>query len=347
MIQKIKTMIHAKYVLSKQVNPHGVIDNSYSLFSRLRMLGIRFEQRRKTHLLPTNLNVELTTLCNLRCSYCVNKNMKVCGNMDPKVISKVVEEFTSISNQRGVSLAPVGVGEPLLFPGFFDAIKWFKHVMPHVPLFVITNGVVLNKENCKKVIKSGIDRFLISLNFNDKSSYLEYNGVDRYDVVVKNTKMFLKMKGNNNPATSIQMLDITSNKPCFQQFVKQWTPYLNPNDTVTLKVCDNWTGTIDRTKFTDTKPPDRYPCPMLYSMVIINKDGYIFPCCQGMTRGPESALCLGNILDKTIKQIYTQEDTIWNLRRLHERGSYDGLPCKDCFAWSMVPNIFFTGWKHK
>jgi sulfatase maturation enzyme AslB (radical SAM superfamily) len=101
-------MIHAKYVLSKQVYPHGVIDNSYSLFSRLRMLGIRFEQRRKTHLLPTNLNVELTTLCNLRCSYCVNKNMKVCGNMDPKVISKVVEEFTSISNQRGVSLAPVG-----------------------------------------------------------------------------------------------------------------------------------------------------------------------------------------------------------------------------------------------
>ena len=304
-------MIHAKYVLSKQLNPHGVIDNSYSLFSRLRMLGIRFDQRRKTHLLPTNLNVELTTLCNLRCSYCVNKNMKVCGNMEPKVISKVVKEFTSISNQRGVSLAPVGVGEPLLFHGFFDAIKWFKHVMPHVPLFVITNGV------------------------------------DRYDVVVKNTKMFLKMKGNNNPATSIQMLDITSNKPYFQQFVKQWTPYLNPNDTVALKVCDNWTGTIDRTKFTDTKPPDRYPCPMLYSMVIINKDGYIFPCCQGMTRGPESALCLGNILDNTIKQIYTQEDTIWNLRRLHERGLYDGLPCKDCFAWSMVPNIFFTGWKHK
>jgi len=343
-MQAAKTRLHARYLRGKQQAPNGFVGTSYKLFSKARQLGMRFAQRRRSLLLPTNLNVELTTLCNLHCSYCVHRKMKAFGNMEPKVISKVVKEFASISEQQKVTLAPVGVGEPLLFSGFFGVLKWFKNVMPNVPIFVITNGITLNKENCEKVIKSGIDRFLISLNFNDKSSYLEYNGVDKYDVVVKNTKIFLKMKGNRNPATSIQMLDITSNKPHFQQFVKQWTPYLNPNDTAALKVCDNWTGTIDRTKFTDNKPPSRYPCPMLYSMVIINKDGYIFPCCQGMTRGPESALCLGNILDKTIKQIYAQEDTIWNLRRLHERGLYDGLPCKDCFAWSMVPNIFFTGW---
>jgi radical SAM protein with 4Fe4S-binding SPASM domain len=261
--------------------------------------------------------------------------------MEPEIISKVVKEFASISEWQKVSLAPVGVGEPLLFSDFFNVLKQFKNIMPNVPTFVITNGITLDKENCKKMIESGIERFLISLNFNDKSSYLEYNGVDKYDVVVKNTKIFLKMKGNRNPATSIQMLDVTSNKPRFQQFIREWTPYLNPNDTATLKVCDNWTGTIDRTRFTDTKPPSRYPCPMLYSMVIVNVDGYVFPCCQGMTRGPESPVCLGNIMDKTIRQIYTQDDTIWTLRRLHEHGTYDGLPCKECFAWSMVPNIFF------
>lgn len=341
LLSPAKTLFHAKYLKSKQQNPNGFIDTSYKLFSKVRHLNMRFAQRRGSLLLPTNLNVELTTLCNLRCSYCVHKEMKTFGNMNQKTIRVVVKEFQHISEQQATTFAPVGVGEPLLFKDFFKVLKWFRNAMPNTPTFVITNGVTLDEANSKKVVGSGVERFLVSVNFSDRNAYLKYNGVDKYDSVVENTKAFLKIKGNRTPSTSIQMLDVMANKHRFQSFIKQWTPHINRNDVVALKVCDNWTGTIDRTKFTDTKPPKRYPCPMLYSMVIVNSEGYVFPCCQGMTRGEDSPVCLGHILKKTLNQIYTKEDTIWNLRRLHEQGLYDGLPCRECFAWSMVPNIFF------
>jgi hypothetical protein len=65
----------------------------------------------------------------------------------------------------------------------------------------------------------------------DAKSYKRLNGVDKFDVVTEDIRMLPAIKGCRKPAVSVQMLDITSNKPFYQKFVKQWIPYLNANDS--------------------------------------------------------------------------------------------------------------------
>ena len=39
----------------------------------------------------------------------------------------------------------------------------------------------------------------------------------------------------------------------------------------------------------------RYPCAALFSTIMVDKDGFIYPCCMGVAHGRESDICLGNI----------------------------------------------------
>ena len=83
--------------------------------------------------------------------------MKGCGNMKPEVVNRVINEFASISMQSGVSLAPVGVGEPLLYSRLFDVIQLFRREMPPVLIYIVTNGVLMNRLNCERIVDSGLD----------------------------------------------------------------------------------------------------------------------------------------------------------------------------------------------
>jgi len=65
----------------------------------------------------------------------------------------------------------------------------------------------------------------------DAKSYRRLNRVDKFDVVTEDIRMLPAIKGCRKPVVSVQMLDITSNKPFCQKFVKQWIPYLNANDS--------------------------------------------------------------------------------------------------------------------
>jgi len=146
------------------------------------------------------------------------------------------------------------------------------------------------------------------------------------------------------PSVYVQMLDVDLNRPFFQRFSSFWTPLLGVNDIVYVRPFGTWAGLIDREKFIRQKRVERkrFPCPVLYMLVVVDKDGFVYPCCLALPFGCESDLCLGNIMDKSIEQMFLRDDKIWDLRRLHKRGEFDKIDsCKNCDAWMDMDNIFF------
>ena len=97
----------------------------------------------------------------------------------------------------------------------------------------ITNGIALTS-NIQKELVGSLDSIVISLNIFGRELYSKYNGVDKFDLVVEQTKAFLALKGDSKPSVKIQLLLTDQMKPLTQSFVEYWKPYLNKNDEVIL-----------------------------------------------------------------------------------------------------------------
>lgn len=262
--------------------------------------------------------------------------------MDFEVTRRIVQEFSSLPPQKNMTVAPVGLGEPLLHPRFFEIVELLRNAMPYAIIHANTNGISMDKPKCKRIVNCGLKLLTISINSHDRETYRKLNGVDKFDTVVENTKTLLRIKGSRQPNVIIQILDIDINKPHYQELIDSWTPHLNTNDSLRLQPFDNWTGQIRKEEYTKKKSrKKRYPCPALYSTVMVDKDGYVFPCCESMIHGSESDLCLGNITKKGIKQMFLKEDHVWRIREIHRKNEFEKLDaCKDCSAWEVMSNIF-------
>ena len=310
---------------------------------------VRFVSRGQTKLFPWNLNFELTTRCDSRCVYCprekvIKKGIKNVGDMDFNIIQRTVQEFSDIPPHNNMKVGPVGLGEPLLYPRFVEVVKLLRDAMPYAFIHANTNGISMNKNMCEKLVDSGLDSLIISINAHDRAVYKKLAGVDKFNIVVENIKFFLKIKGSHLPSVHVQMLDMDVNKPFLQAFSDFWTPHLNDNDTVYFRPFGDWGGLIRQEDFVSQRGRrKRFPCPALFSLIVIDKDGFVYPCCMGVPYGSESDLCLGNIMDKGIKQMYLRENKIWRLRKLHKRSEFDKIDaCEHCGDWANMKNIFFN-----
>lgn len=295
---------------------------------------------------PTDLNFELTTRCNSRCAYCaremvIKKGIRNVGDIDFGLIKQVINEFSRIP-EKNLKVSPVGLGEPLLHPKFFDTMSLIRNRLPDAFVHADTNAIALDEKSAEKLINSGLDLLIVSVNAHDKETYKKINIVDKFDEVVSNVKTLLNLKGNRPPSVVVQLLDIDVNRPHFEEFRNFWEPLLNDNDELYFRPFNDFGGSISLDDFvSDYYKGERYPCPSMFSTLTIDKDGFVFPCCMGFVHGPKSDICLGNINEKSVGEIYSKEGRIHRLRGLHKTNRQDKInACKECWTWASMPNPF-------
>lgn len=85
---------------------------------------------------PSKIMIELTNSCNLNCDYCFRSKK----NMKGKVMKW--DCFTDIVENLGAAknIAFCGMGEQLLHPRFYDAVKYLAD--RHINVDIITNGTI-------------------------------------------------------------------------------------------------------------------------------------------------------------------------------------------------------------
>ncbi len=137
------------------------------------------------------LQIELTSLCNLGCGYCLQHAGKGpgelhragtrSGNMSQSAYRKALDDHPSV-----VALQLQGQGEPLLHPQFARFVEEAKR--RGIFTYTVSNGTLLDEERREEVLGSGLDAYLVSL---DASRPEEMERMRRgldYDLVVKNVR---------------------------------------------------------------------------------------------------------------------------------------------------------------
>lgn len=291
----------------------------------------------------TGINIELTDRCNLRCSYCPkSKGIGVdAGDMDFELFKEIFNQALTLLPLKNVCLE--GFGEPLLYPYLAEAIEYIKSKNSKISILITTNGILLNSDWAEKFTKLGLDQITISVNATSKAQYQQINNAYLYDRVVSNAITFLDYVNSSNSSIRvlIQVLEGPNGSKEIASFRQFWTSKLGKCGEIQVQPFVNWAGII-RTNMHNVAKCDydnRYPCAHLQTSCIITREGNALACCM-VIPGDEGDLKLGNIKEKTLKELY-MAGKILELRKLNAEGKvYKLSPCRTCDAYKTVSNVW-------
>ncbi len=128
---------------------------------------------------PTTLNVELTSRCNVACSYCdVNRALgRPHRDLPPERVEELLASAPSIH-----TLLPFQWGEPLLHDGLDDVLA--RATARGVRSFLTTNGTLLDGARFARLARAGLGRLTISLD-GDPATHAERRGYAQAPVLAR------------------------------------------------------------------------------------------------------------------------------------------------------------------
>lgn len=135
---------------------------------------------------PISVELHLTDLCNLKCSWCTDKELrKNKATLSLETIRKIFKEFAE--HNTGITLE--GGGEPTLHPNFKEIVDAGSKL--GLDLGLITNGTVDISDSVHK-----LKWIRVSLDSSNEDEYKSEKGVDAFEKVLKNLK---RMTAIRNP----------------------------------------------------------------------------------------------------------------------------------------------------
>jgi radical SAM protein with 4Fe4S-binding SPASM domain len=271
--------------------------------------------RRSKHMgMPVSISVEPTTSCNLRCPECPS-GLRQFSRPQGKIVH---EDFRKVIDQlsgRLMYLILYFQGEPFLNPEIFEMIKYASHKKIYTA--TSTNGHFLDDENAKKVVESGLDRLIISVDGIDQETYENYRKGGDLDTVLKGignlTKWKKKLK-SSRPFIILQFLVFKTNEHQIPE-IKLLAKKLQV-DRLELKTAQIYNYEDDTKLIPDNpeysryiktkdnkwklKKPIRNRCFRMWSGTVITWDGRLVPCCFDKDASHQ----LGTLDEHTFKEIW-------------------------------------------
>lgn len=118
---------------------------------------------------PLSINVEITTRCNLACTFCTNPTLlkDQVFDISEAIIDKVASEAEA-NCLPAVNLN--GLGESLLVKSLPKTIKKFKEAGV-IDIMMHTNCTIIDKSLSEELVESGLDKLIFSVDSPTKSTY--------------------------------------------------------------------------------------------------------------------------------------------------------------------------------
>lgn len=142
--------------------------------------------------------LELTRACNLKCIHCLNNSgIKQKDELTKDELLKLIKKLSSL----GVQEIRFTGGEPLLFNGIYDLIKFATE--EGICTSLGTNGTLITKEVAKKLKESGLKKVVVSIDGN-KKTHDKIRGKKNYQKAMHGLK-YLQKNGINVRVNSVIM----------------------------------------------------------------------------------------------------------------------------------------------
>ncbi|PIP53699.1 MAG: radical SAM protein [Bacteroidetes bacterium CG23_combo_of_CG06-09_8_20_14_all_32_9] len=155
---------------------------------------------------PFSVSIEPTTKCNLYCAECITGTRRLTrpqGAINPDFFRKIIDEIYKKTFYLNLYLQ----GEPFLHPHLLEMATFA--VKKKMFVCISTNGHFLDDEICLSIVKSGIQKIIISVDGASEENYKKYRRGGDFMKVKKGIKTLSTAKKKFNskyPELVMQML---------------------------------------------------------------------------------------------------------------------------------------------
>lgn len=292
-------------------------------------------KRARSAKFPFAISFELSNECNANCVFCRTATGQI-YNQNPNDTTFVAKGFmpyelyTQVIDEAKEYLLMAILyvnGEPLIYKQLYDAIQHASD--SNVASMIATNGILLNEENIKKLIKSDVDFIKIAISGFSQESYakqVRHGDVDK----IKNNLLRLQGENSTHGNKTIVMID----------FIKY---DYNQHEILPAKeFCDRLGFMFNVRKGNvahgDDTPeasstlfePSETLCDWPWKVLTINWNGDVFPCCDYVVwtnLRPYRRITPDSV---NIREIWNGEAAVKN-RKIHCTQGRKAIPvCSHC-----------------
>jgi len=288
--------------------------------------------------LPNIFIIETTNDCNKNCLVCVHKNMtRPVGYMDFELFKEIIDQI-----YLSELVFPFFLGESLLHKDIYKMISYCKQKKLFCSLF--TNGTLLNDEESRNIISSGLDHLQISLNAVEEPIYkdIDPSCTFRFEQTIENIDRFLAIN-KRAVLTTISILSIEANNKKWEETISYWK---RKGIDVRFKPFVDWNSNDESIKKfgkpIECKRNQVFPCDWLWRQFHILWDGRVVPCCFDY----DGEYILGDVTNNSIREIWNNEKYA-GLRGAHLKNNKKISLCEKCrrrkISMMEIPFLILTG----
>jgi radical SAM protein with 4Fe4S-binding SPASM domain len=279
---------------------------------------------------PIQLDIELNASCNLRCPMCPISAESTKGKGPSTWFSydfyKKLIDYAVANGTRAVKLNYVN--EPLIRKDLVKFIEYAKSA-GILDVYLSTNGVLMNKDICAGLIKSGLTRIQVSIDATTEDVYDRMRPGGDFNKVLKNIALLLQLKkeqGSETPLVRVNFVKTELNEHQLDEFIGYWNGRV---DMIGIQefIKPTKSNEIIKSHTSVDKRKSGFKCSFPFKQLVITNELNVLPCCTfwgeelklGMLEKPEDLL------------IFWNSEKMTELRQVHSRGEYYTIPqCRQC-----------------
>jgi radical SAM protein with 4Fe4S-binding SPASM domain len=274
---------------------------------------------------PLQIDLFAVDVCNLKCPFCLRRNYSPGkGFMKFSQVKKILDD----ASQFGLyAFNFAGLGEPTLHPDLFKIIQYAKEKKV-VDVNIHTNCTRLSPEFNQKLIESGLDRIILSIDSADKEVYEKMRVGADFEKIYAAVDDLIQQRNNSpkkRPHIKVNFINTNENDPTeLNRFIHYWQD--KANRIAILRYLDCKEGDEKLYHKENYVQDKNFCCPELWRRLTILSDGTATLCTRDMTK----KFVVGNALTQSISSIWNGE-RINHVRQLHQHVEFKKLMlCNEC-----------------
>lgn len=271
---------------------------------------------------PLLVDIELSSVCNLRCPMCytITQAFKEHVNtkrMDWGLYSKIIDEIGGKVGAIRLSLR----GEATLNKNFARCIGYAKDKGVK-EVSTLTHGFKLTLPYFEEIVDAGIDWITISID-GVGETYERIRKPIKFEELlqkIKDIKRFKDERGLKRPVIKVQGIwPAIKDDP--KTYYDTFAPYV---DLVAFNPLIDYLGHDTNAQIDYI---ENFSCPQQYQRLVIGADGLVMKC----SNDEENREVIGDLKTDTVHQIWHGEK-MQAIRELHKRHGFKESPvCRKCY----------------
>lgn len=269
---------------------------------------------------PEHIDLELASICNMKCPMCYTVNDIFKEKVPKKMMSW--ETIKGVLDEIGGKVFSIRLslrGEPTLHKDFIKVMKYAKEVGIK-EVSTLTNALKLNEQMMRDMIEAELDWLTISVD-GIGETYEKIRKPAKFDDLLWKLKRFQELKkeyGVTKPVIKVQSVwPAIKDDP--EGYFSTFGPLVDQVASNQLVDYRHNDGKIHYKK--------NFKCPAIYQRMVIGSDGTALMCHNDLYN--EHAI--GNIYDTSVKDLWQKSMT--PIREAFENGTAvsDCSACKKCY----------------